>query len=66
MVLTGLCIQVMQVKNFGRRGRTKYTHLVDQDTTEVDNPLAPDAQLRAKHVMAGTGNVFSNPKTHNT
>lgn len=32
--------KVMQVKNFGRSGRTKYTHLVDQDTTAFDSPWA--------------------------
>jgi microfibrillar-associated protein 1 len=25
--------KVMQVKNFGRHGQTKYTHLADQDTS---------------------------------
>ncbi|KAF4519947.1 hypothetical protein B566_EDAN015039 [Ephemera danica] len=34
--------KVMQVKNFGRSGRTKYTHLVDQDTTQFDSPWAQD------------------------
>ena len=24
----------LKVKNFGRSGRTKYTHLLDQDTTQ--------------------------------
>lgn len=27
---------VLQVKNFGKRGRTKYTHLMDQDTTKYE------------------------------
>ena len=31
--------KVMQVKKFGFSGRTKYTHLTDQDTTNYDNPM---------------------------
>ncbi|KAK9864841.1 hypothetical protein WJX84_011330 [Apatococcus fuscideae] len=55
--------KIMQVKNFGRRGRTKWTHLVDQDTTEFDNDIAPTADIRKKFVgkTAGTQDVFEKP-----
>ncbi|KFM73159.1 Microfibrillar-associated protein 1, partial [Stegodyphus mimosarum] len=56
--------KVMQVKNFGRSGRTKYTHLVDQDTTVFDSPwMAETAQnIKFHHNQAGgMKQVFDRP-----
>lgn len=56
---------VAQVKNFGRRGRTKHTHLVDQDTTVFDDALAPEKHLQDAYFkrVAGVSQTFSKPKT---
>lgn len=54
----------MQVKNFGRSGRTKYTHLVDQDTTQFDSPWITDTAQSMKFVnnqAAGMKQVFEKP-----
>ncbi|KAJ8311060.1 hypothetical protein KUTeg_011388 [Tegillarca granosa] len=56
--------KVMQVKNFGRSGRTKYTHLVDQDTTQFDAPWMTDTAQNLKfHTSKGGGmkQSFSRP-----
>ena len=53
----GVCVYcVIQVKNFGRSGRTKYTHLVDQDTTAFDSPWMADTAMNLKfHTSKGGG-----------
>ena len=51
--------KVMQVKNFGRSGRTKYTHLVDQDTTEFDAPWSLDTTQNLKFQLNHAGGVKS-------
>eukprot|EP00644_Phytophthora_capsici_P000229 jgi/Phyca11/525599/estExt2_fgenesh1_pm.C_PHYCAscaffold_40140 len=40
---------VMQVKNFGRAGRTKYTHLADQDTSSRESLWACNDGIREKY-----------------
>eukprot|EP00898_Chlorokybus_atmophyticus_P005553 jgi/Chlat1/599/Chrsp103S00949 len=56
--------KVMQVKHFGRSGRTKWTHLVAEDTTSWDNPWTFNDPLRQKYTnkMAGMKNAFDKPK----
>jgi len=44
---------VMQVKDFGRSGRTKWTHLTAEDTTAFDNPWA--AKDNKTHLKFGAG-----------
>jgi len=56
--------KVMQVKNFGRSGRTKYTHLVDQDTTKFDAAWSQDSATNQKFyhgAAGGTKQVFEKP-----
>ena len=58
--------KVMQVKNFGRSGRTKYTHLVDQDTTNFESPWSLDSSSTNKFMSnrgGGMKQVFDRPST---
>merc|ERR1712240_352 len=49
--------KVMQVKNFGRSGRTKYTHLVDQDTTQFDAAWSQESATNAKFTAQHAGGM---------
>ncbi|XP_059118452.1 LOW QUALITY PROTEIN: microfibrillar-associated protein 1-like [Peromyscus eremicus] len=56
--------KVMQVKNFGWSGRTKYTHLVDQDTTSFDSAWGRESAQNTKFFKqkaAGVRDVFERP-----
>lgn len=56
--------KVMQVKNFGRCGRTKYTHLVDQDTTKFDSPWFIESSNNIKFLNEKSGGmkqIFEKP-----
>ncbi|KAJ0175145.1 hypothetical protein K1T71_009286 [Dendrolimus kikuchii] len=54
--------KVMQVKKFGRSGRTKYTHLVDQDTTEFDSAWSNEGTAaRLANFRGGMKQVFEKP-----
>ncbi|GKV07607.1 hypothetical protein SLEP1_g19357 [Rubroshorea leprosula] len=56
--------KVMQVKHFGRSGRTKWTHLVNEDTTDWNNPWTYNDPLRAKYnaKMAAVNAPMAKPK----
>ena len=48
--------KVLQVKKWGLKGRTKYTHLTDQDTTRKDaNPWVKGVDISKQIGMAGRG-----------
>ncbi|KAK7064732.1 RdRP-domain-containing protein [Favolaschia claudopus] len=50
--------QVMQVKNFGKRSRTKYTHLLDQDTTVSTGGFGGNAPVKAGGKSLEGGGCF--------
>lgn len=49
--------KVMQVKNFGRCGRTKYTHLAAEDTTKFDSAWTMETPTNIKFISERAGGM---------
>ena len=54
--------KVLQVKKFGRTGRTKYTHMKDQDTSDKDSLFAQGTARFAHRGTRDHGGATKRPK----